>query len=385
MALPIRVMIVDDSIVFRAAIKAAIATEADIEVVAVAANGKIALGKLADVEVDIIIMDLEMPELDGVATTQQIRELGIASRILLFAAPTQDSYPRVHKALLAGADEFLAKPGGDYGAATRDGVIERIRSELVPRLRMLHFQDCKFSRMTELTTPNQSREHSNTHQLVTPKINSLITPVIKGQVGPVLWKKESLHDFKPSAVVIASSTGGPIALEALFAGVSCVGKRPIFIVQHMSPPFTKSLAQRLAEISGLNVREACDGEMVHGGVVYVAPAGYHMRIEGCAAKPVLRVYQGEHINYVMPAADPLFESAAQIYGSGLMSFVLTGMGQDGKAGSIAVKHAGGRVMIQDQASSIVWGMPGAVYESGAYDHVGSLQDCGAMFRKLVKS
>ena len=351
-----RVLVVDDSVAFRAAIKAALSRESDIEVVGVAPNGRIALAKLEGAKADVVVMDLEMPDLDGIETTREMRRLGIKSRVLIFAAPTEESYQRVNTALQVGADEFLVKPIADTNEGGGESAVERIRSELVPRLRLL--------------SGSQDRAISHSKAAI---------PVAKVTQAA---EHKLLMNFRPDAIVIASSTGGPMALEKLFANMNGKNNRPVFMVQHMPAPFTKSLASRLASISGLDIREADDKEVPRSGRVYVAPADYHMRLEGRRGATVIRVYQGPRINFVIPAADPLFESAAEVYRADLMGFVLTGMGEDGKVGAGAVKRAGGKIMIQDQETSVVWGMPGAVFEAGWYDRMGALEECGAMFRYM---
>ena len=357
-----KVLIVDDSVTFRTAIKTALTSEKDIDIVGSAANGKIAVQKLQDTPADLVILDLEMPEMDGVETLQAFKEVGLKPNVIIFAAPTQSAYDKVRAALQAGADEFLAKPITTAEEGGISAAIERIRMELLPRIRLLGARKSYGS----------IREPSSGEKF--PSQSSKETP----------WSKIDLSTFKPEAIVIASSTGGPMALETLFEGLKPPIKVPIFVVQHMPPPFTKSLAERLQIITGLPAAEGILGEKAVPGKIYVAPANYHMSLIAGAPFPRIHLSSGPRVNFVIPAADPLFETASLVYGSKLMAFVLTGMGEDARSGSCSIKRRGGGVMIQDEATSVVWGMPGAVFEAKAFDAVASLSLCGTAFRAMAK-
>lgn len=357
-----KVLIVDDSVTFRTAIKTALTSEKDIDIVGSAANGKIAVQKLQDTPVDLMILDLEMPEMDGVETLLALKEIGLKQNVIIFAAPTQSAYDKVRMALQAGADEFLAKPVTTAEEGGISAAIERIRLELLPRIRLLAaakaYGESKGGASDVSTVPQGTKE----------------TP----------WAKIDLATFKPEAIVIASSTGGPMALETIFEGLKAPVKVPIFVVQHMPPPFTKSLAERLQIITGLPAAEAVIGEKVAPGKIYVAPAGYHMSLIAGSPSPKIHLSSGPRVNFVIPAADPLFETASLVYGPRVMAFVLTGMGEDGRNGSCSIKRRGGSVMIQDEATSVVWGMPGAVFAAKAYDGMGPLELCGKTFRTMAK-
>jgi two-component system chemotaxis response regulator CheB len=195
-----------------------------------------------------------------------------------------------------------------------------------------------------------------------------------------------LGSFRPSVVVIASSTGGPTALEQIFSVLN--GRNvtvPILIAQHMPPHFTEALAKRLQTVSGIAAAEGRQGEEVIPGRIYVAPGDFHMSVTRLAnsGKAIITLDQGPKRNSVRPAADCLFESAVRAYGGLVAGFVLTGMGEDGKDGAIAVKRAAGAIVIQDRASSVVWGMPGAVHAAGAFDGEGDLETCRDYLLKMV--
>jgi two-component system chemotaxis response regulator CheB len=263
----------------------------------------------------------------------------------VFAGYTAKSARDTVTALSLGASDFVLKPEGQPGSF-EEAYLE-IAKELVP------------------------------------KVGQFLPKAVKALEGPVGGGK-NLDTFWPKAFVIASSTGGPRALETIFAGLKPTLKFPIFIAQHMPPIFTASLARRLTEVSGLQCKEAVHGEIAQANTVYIAPGDYHLTLIRKDRDVEICLDQGAKINGVRPAADNLFASAARVYGADCMAFVLTGMGQDGCAGAIKIHEAGGGVMLQDRASSVVWGMPGAIYEKGAFDAVGNLSDVAKTLFRMGK-
>ena len=199
------------------------------------------------------------------------------------------------------------------------------------------------------------------------------------------WTKRDLLKFHPRAVVVASSTGGPMALETFLSQIKVTPLVPIFIAQHLSEGFTKFLSARLMQQTGIECREAVHKECVKPGIVYFAPGNFHMRLIFTGQTIEIHLDQSPRVNDVRPAADLLFESASLIYGKETMAFVLTGMGRDGCQGAINIKKAGGGVMIQDENSSVVWGMPGAVFAAKAFDCIDSLEKCSAALNAMVCS
>lgn len=191
--------------------------------------------------------------------------------------------------------------------------------------------------------------------------------------------------MKPEIILIASSTGGPAALEELFTGIGSSECPPILIAQHMPPVFTRMLAERIARVSSFQGFEAKDNELLRSGNVYVAPGDFHLELfRDELGRLRSRTHQGPKVNSVRPAADLLFKSAAEVCISPCVSIVLTGMGDDGCAGAEAIKHTNGFVFIQDEKSSVVWGMPGAVYRTGRYDQIGTLSECQNVIKKFCK-
>jgi len=327
-----RVMVVDDSLVARGMIRNALLSAPEVELVATAANGRLALEVLARQEADIILLDLEMPEMDGLSAIPRIRALSPASRIIISSAFTPEGSERAVQALTAGASDVIQKPT-TLGAGFS---IEQYGSELLTKVRQL-------GRVAEPPAP--------------------------GRASAGLTRPTPLVEVAPTALAVGSSTGGPNALVALFRALPRPLPFPVYVVQHMPPEFTAMLARRIEADCGHRCKEASDGEPAQKGTIYVAPGNQHMVLEGSPSKPVIRLTQDAPENFCRPAVDPLFRSVAGIYGTGLLGLVLTGMGEDGMRGSGEVVRAGGRVFVQDEVTSVVWGMPGAVARAGLAEKI----------------
>lgn len=351
-----KVLIVDDSVVYRSQIKAALAGQSGIEVVGAASNGKIALEMLEQKEVDVMTLDMEMPVMNGLETLRALRARGSKVKVIVFSSSTRSGSEATLDALGAGAKDFVAKPDGS--ATIGGGAEELIRKDLLPKLRQF------------LNAPSAGR--------LAPKVDAPVSPVVAAPIfggtpaGPVSYPKKDLATFIPSVIVIASSTGGPAAHDAIFKGLSGKLRCPILIAQHMPPVFTTSFAKRLGAHANIPSKEAKHGEVL-ANEIYVAPGDYHLSLALVNGKITTLLDQGPQRNSVRPAADFLFETAAQIFGSKVMGIVLTGMGEDGLAGSKAVKSASGGILIQNQESCVVFGMPGAVHAAGAFDAQGDLE------------
>ncbi len=360
-----RVLIVDDSVVFRSQIKAALEGVPHIEVAGVANNGKIALQKLAQSSVDLITLDMEMPEMDGLQTIKEIRKAKFPVKIIVFSAHTTRGSAAALDALASGAQDFVAKPSGD--SVSYENAALKIKEELVPKI--LQFVS------PELMKSKASAQSAAAS--LSPHLDRSL-----GQVPKRSFVKRDLPTFNPSVIVIGSSTGGPPALEKVLTNLSKPIRLPIVITQHMPPVFTASLAARLKESTGINCAEAKDGEELCANNIYIAPGDFHLSIVKKGTTAFLKLDKNPQRNSVRPAVDVLFESAAEVFAHRACGVVLTGMGEDGLLGSIAIKEKGGGVMIQDQASCVVFGMPGAVFASGAYDEIKNLSEINALIRKL---
>ena len=335
---PIRVLIVDDSAVVRGLMSRWIEDADDIEITGFASNGEQALQQLASADPDIVLLDIEMPILDGLTVLPQIRKEQPNAKIIMVSSLTVRHARETFKALANGASDYLPKPSADGQAMSssgfQKGLLEKIRA-LAPQR--------KFEKSTD-----------------TEKLPKRITPklgVLKPSPHPSLTN--------PEIMVIGGSTGGPQALFTLFENeFTLAHDLPVLITQHMPPTFTTIFAKHLQSVSGLPAKEAEEGETPKPGYLYIAPGGYHLSVRRAAGRAILSLDQGPMINFCRPAVDRLFLTAADTYGAATLAIVLTGMGQDGCAGAHKIAENGGMVIIQDEASSVVWGMPGAVAEAG---------------------
>lgn len=332
----IRVLIVDDSITYRSLLKTSLDNLENIEVIGVASNGKIALEKLKVQPVDLVILDLEMPEMDGITLLKKLKENNIVTKIILFSSQTQKGASITLEGLSLGASDFVTKPHGGY---TDNNPQDKIRSLLIPKIRGIFD-------MTKEPSPKAPVAMSD-----------------KKHFTESFWGL-----YRPKIIVIGSSTGGPMALEKVFAKLKGPLRCPIIIVQHMPPIFTATLAERLGKLTGIAAAEAQDKEELKNRI-YVAPGNFHLRLTGSRAKPVLMLDQNDHINFVRPAVDPLFQTASDLFKEGCLGIVLTGMGQDGKDGTVQIKNNDGVVIIQNPESCVVFGMPGAVKTQGSFDFI----------------
>ncbi|MGE3609336.1 MAG: chemotaxis response regulator protein-glutamate methylesterase [Bacteriovoracaceae bacterium] len=347
-----RVLVVDDSIVFRTQISAALNGVSGIEVVGTAPNGKIALQKLEQLSVDLITLDMEMPELNGLETLKIMREKGFKTKVIFFSSLTVKGAEITLQALRAGADDFVTKPTNDVASFEMAG--QMIKEALVPKV--LQFGNIKIE-------------------------SSITKPVIESP--RIINTKKKLASAFPQAIVIASSTGGPSALEEIFKHLKGPFNKPVFIAQHMPAVFTEILAKRLSDICKAPVREGKNGEVVEKGVVYIAPGDFHMLLEKKDNTVVISLNQNPQRNSVRPAADYLFESAADVYGKSLLGIVLTGMGEDGARGAKYLREKDGLVIIQNKESCVVFGMPGAVFNNDDFDEIQDLQTIANSMKSVI--
>ncbi len=336
----IRVMVVDDAVVVRRIVTDVLAADPDIEVVGTAPNGRLALAKLAQLAPDLITLDIEMPELDGLETLVELRKSHPRLPVIMFSTLTERGASATLEALARGASDYVTKPA-NVGSVTL--AKERIRDELIPKIRAL----C--GRMA-----------------LPPKPVVPVVPAAPRQANPVVTPRPALPQ-RMDVLVIGVSTGGPNALAELIPKLPAEFPMPIAIVQHMPPVFTKFLADRLASSSKLAVREGEEGGVLEPGVVWVAPGNYHMVLRRDGDQVRIALNQAPPENSCRPAVDPLFRSAVELFGNRTLGLILTGMGQDGLIGAGAIRTAGGQVLAQDEATSVVWGMPGAVAGAGLAD------------------
>lgn len=355
MSKKLNVLIVDDSLAVRALLRKTLENEPQIESLLTASNGRTALDYFNEKKPDLLVLDMNMPEKNGLQVIEDIRAKNFQTPVILFS--TAGQAPETLKALQFPQVDFLAKDEQTDTALTGslEDNVNRLKARLLPKI----FQFFQFIKDTDAAAAAKA---------------ALV------QAKPAKLQKKAfsaLATFKPDAVTIASSTGGPRALEALFDGLGrFVDKQfgPMFIVQHMPAGFTLQLAERLSKISGLQFKEAIHEETVRPSTIYIAPGNYHMELRADPDKTVkIILHQKEQRHSVRPSADFMFETAAPIYRSKMLSIVLTGMGEDGIEGIPHIKKYMGRVVTQTEATCAVYGMPKAVDDAGLSDGSEDLQ------------
>jgi len=330
----IRVLVVDDSVVIRKILTDILTQDDSIEVVGTAANGRIALSKLPQLNPDLVTLDVEMPELSGLETLPLLRQAYPRLPVIMFSTLTERGAAATLEALSLGASDYVAKPAN---VGSVQAGMNSVKEQLIPKIKALVPQ----------ATPS----------LPDRSVSSLTSPPKR-----TLPKERA---FTPVEVlVIGSSTGGPQALATIFSSLPANFPVPILITQHMAPMFTKHLAARLTQVGSNRVIESQGDEILQPGMAYVAPGDFHLEIRRRGPNVVTRIHQGPRENSCRPAVDVLFRSAAETFGNSCLALVLTGMGQDGLVGARHVVDAGGTVLAQDEATSVVWGMPRAVTIAG---------------------
>lgn len=345
-----RVLIVDDSRLFRSAVEQALSGQPDISVVGSVFNGEKALEFIRQTPPDVVTLDVEMPGLDGLATLQQIESFnaglppGKAVGVIMVSAFTRRGAEVTVRALEAGAFDFVTKPGGPSPEAN----LATLRDELLARIRA-----CVRSRSRSAPTL------TTTPRAVVPVPT---VPSVPRRMAPV------------SAIVIGTSTGGPRALNVVLPELCSATQLPILVVQHMPPNFTQSLAESLCRLVKVPVVEAADGMNLSSARVFIAPGGRHMLVRGTKASQSIGLNDAPAENGCRPAADVLFRSAAAVFGPAVLAIILTGMGNDGTNGLGAIRRAGGFVIAQDEPTSVVWGMPGSAVAAGVVDEIRGLPD-----------
>ncbi|MEO0853113.1 MAG: chemotaxis-specific protein-glutamate methyltransferase CheB [Cyanobacteria bacterium J06648_11] len=348
----LRVLVVDDAVVVRQLVSKVLAGDPELEVVGVAANGRIGLAKIPQVNPDAIVLDLEMPEMDGLEMLQAVRDTYPQLPVIMFSALTERGAAATLDALALGASDYVTKPTSKH----KEEAMAYIRMQLIPRLKAL--------------CPG-----------VVARPQAVPTPASASPARTLTQQ----HSFAPIDILaIGVSTGGPNALVSLLSQLPAEFPVPIVIVQHMPPLFTKRLAERLNAQSSLNVAEAEPGARLLPGQAWLAPGDFHMAIARAGTEVTLNLHQGAPENSCRPAVDVLFRSVVTYYGAGTLGLILTGMGQDGLNGCACIREAGGQVWVQDEASSVVWGMPGIVAEAGLADRVLPLaQIPGALAQRVA--
>jgi two-component system chemotaxis response regulator CheB len=347
---PISVLVVDDSVVMRRLVSDILAADPGIEVVGTAPNGKVALAKIPQLNPDVITLDIEMPVMDGLETLTALRALYPKLPVIMFSTLTERGASATLDALERGASDYVSKPA-HVGSVVAS--MEAVRSQLIPKIKALA------GRASQAPGP-----------VPAPITTRPVAVPANGTMGRV------------DIVVVGVSTGGPDALTSLVSALPESFPVPI-VVQHMPPVFTAMFAKRLDTKSRLKVSEARAGDRLEPGAVLIAPGDFHLRLRADKLGVVAQLDQGTPENYCRPAVDVLFRSAPETFGAAVLAVVLTGMGSDGTRGAASIVEAGGSVIVQDAATSVVWGMPGAVVNAGLPAEVLPLGDIARAIQARV--
>ncbi len=355
----IRVMIVDDAVVVRGLMSRWLSAEQDIEVVGIFRNGREAVDNVIRTRPHVVVLDVEMPELDGLSALPLLLARRPDLVVIMASTLTRRNAEVSLKALSLGATDYIAKPESNREVT----VSSDFRREIIERIRQLGHSRLPAMRRKPVRTA-QPVEFEDAHA----------RPGIKLRPFPPIL---------PRAVAIGSSTGGPQALQVLLRGLMPIANRiPILITQHMPPMFTTILAEHISRICDGRAFEAVHGEAIKPGRIYIAPGSKHMLIQRNGPATSIALNDGPPVHFCKPAVDPFFNSAAAAFGPGLLGVVLTGMGVDGSSGVQAIASAGGAVVVQDEATSVVWGMPGAAAHTGQCSAILSIDDIAPRILKL---
>lgn len=350
-----RVLVVDDSVVIRRIVRESLESDPEIEVVGVAANGRIALAMVGQYTLDAITLDIEMPEMDGLQTLRELRARGIRTPVIMFSTLTERGALATLDALAAGADDYVAKPAN---VGSVQDSMRRIRLDVIPKIKALCWKS-KGNRPSFMPEPRIGTDGpSRSPAAIAP---SAFTAAVSARAPGA--------DQRVDIVAIGTSTGGPNALAEVIPHLPANFLVPVVIVQHMPPTFTRFLAERLTAASSLLVQEGVSGALLERGHAWIAPGDFHMNLRRDDTAVRLSVFQAAPENSCRPSVDVLFRSVAEVFGPNALAVVMTGMGQDGLRGCELIKQAKGQVIVQDEASSVVWGMPGYVVKAGLADSI----------------
>lgn len=360
---PYRVMVVDDSAVIRGLLTRILESDPAINVVASASNGELALRLMPQFDLEVIVLDIEMPVMDGLQALPKLLAINPAVKVIMASTLTQRNAQISFKALAAGAADYIPKPMASRELSS--GL--DFQRDLRTKVQALGASYRGAAGAQTAKAPATSARPG----VATGTTGSQAQPV-KAAPGPIQLRK--LPGKVAEIIAIGSSTGGPQALLALLKDMPDSIQVPVVITQHMPPMFTKILAEHISRAAGRPCAEAKDGDPVLPRHIYLAPGDWHMVVARDGNNKVFRLNQDPPVNFCRPAVDPLFESIAEVYDGRVLAVVLTGMGQDGLNGGRAIIEKGGVVAAQDEASSVVWGMPGAVATAGICHAVLPLKD-----------
>lgn len=339
-----RILVVDDSALYRQAICNILRTEPEVEVVGVAGNGVEALEKIQELDPDLLTLDVQMPDMDGIEVLREMNRRGVRAKAIMVSSLTSEGAQVTTDALLEGAFDFILKPSGgnleENRRTLRDGLVEKIDA----------IRGSRRVRAGRAQAPAVSGDRIGR------------TPTTIPTAG------------RCRAVLIATSTGGPAALKSILPQLPADLGVPVLIVQHMPARYTNALAERLDQMCALTVREAREGMKLEPGMGVLAPGGRQMRFVQRAGAVFVKVTDSPPENGCRPSADYMFRSAGEVFDGAVLGVILTGMGRDGLLGSEVLKSAGAAILAQDEGSATVYGMPKAVADGGLADQILPLAD-----------
>ncbi len=360
-------MVVDDSAVIRSFLTKALEADPSIKVVATASNGKHALSALSHTSVEVIVLDIQMPVMDGITALPKLLEINPSVKIIIASTLSRANAEITLKALQAGASDYVTKPSAK----------EEIRSstdfqrELIAKVKALGD-----STRSKFKPGHLQGRQTSSFAKAKASASTRTTPTVQPRI-----MRAPLVTLPPEVIAIGSSTGGPNALTSVIGSLGGKIPQPIVITQHMPATFTTLLAENITRVTGYPCQEATDGAELVGGKIYLAPGNYHMLVAKEDDRNLLRLTQSPPENYCRPSVDPMLRSLIATFGARVFVVILTGMGSDGLEGSRAVTEAGGSVIAQDEATSVVWGMPGAVANAGLCSSILPLKEIGPFIRK----
>ncbi len=369
-----RVLVIDDSAVARGLMTRWVDEDKDLTLVGAAVDGEQGLRKAEELKPDLIVLDVEMPKMDGLAALPLLLKAVPGCKVVMASTLTRRGGEVTIRALSMGAADYASKP-----QAGRLAGAEEFRRDLLTKLKALAPRPIppvptqgNLAQPSAPTAPIAPTARTTTAPPPAAPARKMHAPVAQ----PPQTRGTPRHNGRPEIIAIGSSTGGPQALRDVISAIPADVRAPIVIAQHMPALFTKILAEHLTKAGKLVCKEAEDNERLKPGCVYIAPGDFHMTIRKDAAGFYAVLDQTPPINFCRPAVDPLFQSVAEVTRGAALGIILTGMGHDGREGARMLRNVGGTILAQDEATSIVWGMPGAVAEAGLADEILSLSQMG---------